>query len=102
MRAGASVDFDLADESAALRVESAGGERERALWLSVLERAVKDARGETEVHSGSKERIAACVYKIRREALHWLHSNKRTIGSLRWIIDVTGLRTTPEAIRRAV
>lgn len=94
----ASVDFELADESEALRrsVPENDAQAERALWFAVIEQAVQDARGgTTAVKDGTRLLNQA-------EARVWLKSKLRCVGSLLWILDVTGIDTTQAAILKAI
>lgn len=92
------LDFDLADDHEAWRkaVPDKDATAERALWCAVLEQAVRDARGGLAGDSKGTRRAN------QLGAIEWLKSNRTSIGSLRWIIDQTGLPTTQQVICDAV
>lgn len=95
MANNALADIDLADESEAWCSPADQAADERRLWLAVIDRAVRDARGDIE--SFQRHRHA----RLRSWALEWLRSRSQAVGSLRWIIQVTNLQTTAAAIYAA-
>ena len=95
MANNALADIELADESDAWRTVEDHSYDERRLWMAVIDRAVRDARGDIE--SFQRHRHA----RIRWAAIAWLRDKSIEVGSLRWIIQSTGLPTTAEAIYAA-
>ena len=88
---GKTVEIDFADlDGLRLKKQPGLAEPERTLWFAVLEQAFRDAiGGDTKEHSPL----------WRGDALVWLRSNATDVGSLRWVIDATGINTTVQAIR---
>lgn len=67
----------------------------RDLWCAVVERAVRDARGDV-VRSGSPESDALIVAQARA----WMLSDAVGVGSLNWICEQVGLEA--QYIRSAI
>ena len=70
---------------------------EQALWWEVLRVAYRDATGQFD-----SRQLANVRERDRGEALAWFASDETGPGSLRWIVALTGLRTTVAAIRARV
>ena len=85
---------DTADETEALRKEAEPAHAERALWCAVIERAVRDARGQVETTRTTR----AEREMNRADAKAWLRSDSIEVGSVRWILGVTNVGTTQREI----
>lgn len=66
---------------------------ERRLWLAVVDRAVRDAKG---LRLGSDPKTGN--NRVRAEARRWFREREITVGGWGWIIDACGL--TPDYVDR--
>ncbi len=92
-----TLDLDMGDPDDALLRPSCECECERNLWFAVLEQAFRDA---TVVHRWQWSKSRATM--DRDDAIKWFASDETGPGSLRWIVQITGLTTTVDAIRGRV
>ena len=91
---GETVEMDFADPEDSIIAQPSPADAERKLWFAVLEQAFRDVTA-----PDGKDDYPAMW---RGEARIWFASNITTVGSLRWIVHMTGLKTTVAALRERV
>ena len=92
-----TVEMVFADPEDAIISQPLDCAPEQALWWEVLRVAYRDATGQFD-----SRQLANVRERDRGEALAWFASDETGPGSLRWIVALTGLRTTVAAIRAKV
>jgi len=98
-RKGETVEMAFADPEEARPVQPRPDHHERKLWFSVLELAYRDATGQMMRNVRPEERSRA---EDRDQARKWFASDGREPGTLRWILEMTGLPVTAGQLRRRV